>query len=185
MTAKGRKLFGVDLVRHWHIILLWIVFCVFDATQRLMFSDAEKIDIKVAKPSAFSKPPRLGTTTYDVYMEKLARFAAKPESEEVRLQEDSLVDFDDLAGGSVWQGTGYDYRLLGIFGGLGRLAVLHRTNQETAAVDVIDARVGDSLHGFTISSISKRSVVAMQDNKEYVELVLFQPTHSAGAEADL
>jgi hypothetical protein len=118
-------------------------------------------------------------------MVKLARYIANPESEEDRLEEDSLVDFDVLTGGNVWRGIGYDYRLLGIFGGLDRLAVLHRTNQETAAVDVVDLRIGDSLDGFTLSSISKHSVIATQASKDDIELVLFQPTQDTGAEVGL
>jgi hypothetical protein len=144
-----------------------------------------KIDIIVVKPSAFSKPPRLAPITYDGYMEKLARYVAGPESENVLPKENALDDFDALTGGNVWRGIGYDYRLIGIFGGAGRLAVLHRTNQETAVVDVVDMRIGDSLDGFTLSSISKRSVIATQPNKEDIELVMFQLTQDTGAEADL
>lgn len=106
----------------------------------------------------------------------LANGGAAPSAQRVQIEPD---------GDDRWSSGVSKYRLLAIFKGLDRFAVLKKVDLVSGDVSVIRVREGEFIDGFLLESISLLGVTLSDQLSERVALRLFAANGDGGGELDV
>ena len=172
-----------ELATNWPLILMCILLCVIDIVSRVMPNGNEQSALSNRGNLTSPVAQALGPDLYALYMAKLSDYSDSLTQVPSR-SPDEPTDVSSSAGARddplVWDAAQHSYRLVAIFSDAERFAVLQRTHNETAVSEVIEARVGDSLDGFVIASMSAHELLVTDGVSNTAELRLFEPLPQIG-----
>jgi hypothetical protein len=158
------------------IVMIVGMLLMFDFVSRLNESNAETKQETLVVERALSKAVILSAGLHEGYVNKLetlggALASSDKESPPIAPEGDILLTAKQLA----WQVDNLDYSLLAVFGGKKEFAVLVRVNRLTAAREVIELAVGDSVSEYKLTEISPSGIVLVNASGDIVNLLLFRP----------
>lgn len=113
----------------------------------------------------------LGSDALERYLLKLSKYQ---EVKLVALEEPELTEAPVNLGS--WVGSDYSYQLLAVFSAGNAFAVVSRLSFETKEQDIVELQVGDSMSGYSVSSVTQKGITLAGPNGEREELRLFVPS---------
>lgn len=167
----------LNLRDHWLVIIFWLGLCVVDFTGRLNVDRNQQtvgVTMDTLGPIA---APILRDSLYNDYTQKLSQRVRTGEEKVVfdtEFNESNEVDVMDARDPREWVVDDHAYRLVGVFGGPERFAVLQRAEQKTDNVKLLEVRIGDVVEGFYVDDISAHEIIATHLSGAKIELRLFK-----------
>ena len=165
----------LGLKRHWFIWVLCLSIFGLDLYNRLLPERASKnTSLQVEALQQEQYVPLLEADLLKVYTSKLSKHT---ETIDVEMLDTPIIPAVTPASNlGFWQDSEFSYQLLAVFKGLNTFAVLNRVEIESSESGFIEAKEGDSLGDFIVSSIQHNGLVLHGVDKKRIELVLFRPT---------
>ena len=168
-----------ELATYWPLVLACVLLCAVDLTNRLMAGgDYPRTLGDRDNLATLSVTEVLDRSLYMVYVTKLSDYSdslikVPPESSGELTAQSGGMGADDEP--MAWRTAKHSYRLMAIFTAGERFAVLKRTRNDTAVTELIEARVGDTLDGFVVGSMTVRGLLVTDADGDTAELRLFEP----------
>ena len=167
----------LNLRDHWLIIIFWLGLCVVDFTGRLIVDRNQQTVGVTVDTLGPIEVPILRDSLYKNYTQKLSQRVKAVEGKVVsdtEFNESNELDIIEARDLREWVVGDHAYRLVGVFGGRERFAVLRRAGQKTNNVKLLEVRIGDLIEGFYIDDISAHEIIATHLSGAKIELRLFK-----------
>lgn len=179
------RLSGLGLSVQPALLLLWG--CVFFVDAYLRFlGDAKNVNVVLLsqQTAALTSNSKLSTSRYDHYLSKIVQPRDKEETANTNLvfaEPVAAVPVVDIpTGQDVWNTGQFHFKLLAIFSGGERFAVLERFEPVTGTKRIVEFRVGDAIDEYSVNKISNHQVFVTGLAGERAELKLFEPILAKG-----
>lgn len=156
---------------YWLVWVLCVSLLAIDFFAR--FVNGEFIESGNYKPAALEELSvlELGDDALERYLLKLSKYQ---EVKLVALEEPEFTEAPVNLGS--WVGSDYNYQLLAVFSAGNAFAVVSRLSFESKEQDIVELQVGDSMSGYSISSVTEKGIVLVGPDGEREELRLFLPS---------
>lgn len=154
------------------IIAVGILLCIYDFNVRILKMVPDALTDSLVQVVSIVDRKFITESLYDRYIEKLEYFTI---DKAVTSANEEVLDGQniDIAAGN-WRVGSFSYRLVAIFLGDERFAVLEELEENTGARDLVDVRLGDQLSGHFVVRLGLKSITVKSSSGRLVDLQILE-----------